>query len=504
MRFSLPSEVQLHIDPSPTRIIEENHFQPALRNDLSYGPPSQLPSVTLLSDAFRQLETSRLLELKDALQSSLSETENLNNERKQHLKSSESHIDQDFAHFWNQLESEVHQIIAKQEALQKQEQERIKRIKAEQERKEKEEAEKRAKEAAAATKLAEEQAKLKALEDAARKKEEEKKAEEERKKTEEEKEKAEQNKLKLREKIKKEQENAARKSKGLTDFNEIEKQLVEYRKKIDDIKREVVTPMNESKDLKRNVNTLKRKINIKLGQLSNSMSQLNQISHEVVNIVMQMAANPLAYNWILNFISKAIVSQAETEVTVKPTAALPLARLSMHLLHNLDGLYDYLCPRFVKKCCFIIGYTCPIDTEEGRIRMGWKRSDSKWEPEVKYEERVGGICSVWAVMARLEQSSKFPFFSADAEWKFAARMLNIDKTLLSNVHYVVTSNWWEAAAQLAINTWGKQGLKLLLLQSREWAKHGQNKSFPAATRLEVLGDDYETKNDLNQLKEMEA
>lgn len=503
MRFSLPSEFQLRSPPAPVQIIEEK-ISPDLRNELLLDPPSLLPSVNLLSDTFRKLEVSHILELNNEWSTRLNSVKDLNDERKRYLKDSEALIDHDFAQFWSQLQSEVHQIIAHEEALRKQEEERLKRLNAEKERKEKEEAEKRAKKEAEAKKVAEEQAKLKAIEDAARKKEDEKKAEEERAKAAEEKANAERNKLKLREKIKKEQESAARKPKGLTDFSEIEKQLVEHRKKIDSIKEEVVKPMNEAKDLKKHASVLKRKINIKLGQLSNSMSQLNQISRDVVNIANETASNQLAYNWILNFISKAIVSQAETEVTVKPTAALPLARLSMHLLHNLPGLYDFLCPRFVKKCCFIIGFTCPIDTEEGRIRMGWRRNDSKWEPEVKYEERVGGICSVWAVMARLEQSSDFPFFSADAEWKFVARMLNIDKSLLSNAHFVIASNWWEAAALLAVNIWGKQGLKLLLLLSRGWAKLGQEKSFPAATRLEVLGDDYESKNNLNQLKEMEA
>lgn len=503
MRFSLPSEVRVQAAPATAPPTDVN-FIPTLRVEQSPAPSAHLFPIELLSDTFRKLEALHLLEMQDEWSSNIRTAKELNQKRKQRLKNSGALIDEDFTQFWGSLQSEVHQIIANQEALRRKEEERLKQIKAEEEWKVQEELERSSKAAAEAKKAKEEQARLKAMEDAVRKQEEKKKAEEEQKKLEEAKALAEQNKLKLKEKIKKEQESAARKAKGLTDFNDIERQLVEYRKKIDSIKTDVIKPMNEAKDLKKNVNALKRKINIKFGQLSNSMSQLNQISRDVVELAKQTSSNALAYNWILNFISKAIVSQAETEVTVKPTAALPLARLSMHLLHNLDGLYDYLCPRFVKKCCFIIGFSCPIDTEEGRIRMGWRRNDSKWESEVKYEERVGGICSVWAVMARLEQSSKFSFFSLDAEWKFAARLLNIDKSLLSNVHYVVCSNWWEAAALLVVNNWRKQGLKLLVLLSRGWAKWGQDKSFPAATRLEILGDDYESKSDLNQLKEMEA
>lgn len=495
MRFCLPSEVHLQAPSVRDPILVDSNSE--LRGDDVIGSQSFQTSVDFVTDAFRRLESLHLLGLKQKWSSNLEKAKVLEAKRKKCLEYNEASIDQDFSQFWSKLQSEVLQIIANQEVLQKQEEERIKNIKEEKEKKERKEQELKAKSEAEAKIAAEEQAKLKAKVEAERKKEEDRKAEQE-------KEIAEQKKLKLREKIIKEQEAAARKAKGFTDFNEIETQLVQYRKKIDFIKAEIVKPMNENKDLKKNVNALKRKINIKLGQLSNSMSQLNQISRDVASLAKLTSANALAYNWILNFISKAIVSQAETEVTVKPTAALPLARLSVYLLHDLDGLYDYLCPRFVKKCCFVIGYTCPIDTEEGRIRMGWRRTDNKWEPEVKYEERVGGICTVWAVMARLDPSTKFAFFSFDAEWKFAARMLNLERSLLSNVHYVIVSNWWEAAALMVVQQWGRQGLKLLLLLSRGWAKWGQDLTFPAATRLEILGDDYESKNNLNQLKEMEA
>lgn len=491
MKFGLSLDTELQIlNVHHERIADGGLRVHSLQRTQAYSP------IRLLSETIRKLESLRLAELLETQRSDNLKNEALKNERKNKLMS-DTIIDDEFNKMWNQLQTEVQRIIDNQKALKKQEEERLMKIKEEEERKRLEILKQKAKE--------EEEAQIKAQEKAKREAEQKaRKAEEDAKRAEAERLKAEETKNKLKEKIRKEQESASRKSKGLTDFKEIEKQLVYYRQKIETIKAEVVEPMNKDKDLKRNINALKRKINIKFGQLSNSMTQLNQISHETVELVKQTSSNQLAYKWILNFIAKAIVSQAETEVTVKPTAALPLARLSMHLLYNLDGLYDFLCPRFVKKCCLIIGFTCPIDTEEGRIRMGWRRHESKWEPEVKYEERIGGICSVWAVMARLEHDSKFAFFSMDAEWKFAARMLNTEKSLLSNVHYVVVSNWWEAAAQLVINRWRKQGIKILQLFSRDWAKYGQEKSFPAATRLEVLGDDFELKNDLNQLKEMES
>lgn len=390
---------------------------------------------------------------------------------------------------------EVQQIIEHQEKLRREEEARRKALQEEKERKEREELERKKKQ--------EEEAKRKEEEAAKQRAEEEKKAAEE-KKLKEEKEKAEAL-LKLKEKLRKAKEEAARKAAGgFTVPEEVEKEVLKFRQDILDIKKNIVEEMNKNRELKKNAGVVKRKLNIKFGQLSSSMTQLNTITREVVELVNYTKQNELVYQWILNFIAKAIVAQAETEVIVQPTAALPLARLALHLLQNLDGLYYYLCARFAKKCALILGYTCAIDTEEGRTRMGWRRTDEKWEAEVKYEERMGGIAAVWAVMARLGADQKsFPFFSMASEWKFMARMLNTSKDLITNVHYVVFCNWWEAAAEYLVKNYGKQAIKGLQLAVGDWVSYGKLKSYPAATRLSILGEDYATQGNFNLLKEMD-
>lgn len=348
----------------------------------------------------------------------------------------------------------------------------------------------------------EEERRKKEAEEAARKQREadERAAEEKRVQAEAEKAEAQR---KLKEKLRQAKEEAARRANGLTNMADVEKNVVKYKQDIEDIKKSVVAPMSTNAALKKNVGVVKRKLNVKFGQLSMSRRQLESVSRDAIELAKYTVKDPLAYNWILNFIAKAIVAQAEAEVTVKPSAAVPLALLALNLLDGLDGLYYYLCARFAKKCSFILGYTCAIDTEEGRVRMGWKRSDGKWESEVKYEERVGGICSVWAVMSRLSNSDKYPFFSMASEWTFMARMLNTNKALLSNVHYVVFCNWWEAAAEQLVSKYGKQALKGLLLAVGGWSQLGKTKSFPAATRLIILGDDFRSTRSFNLLKDME-
>lgn len=386
-------------------------------------------------------------------------------------------------------EEEERKRLAREEEERKkrEEKERQKRLEEERVKKQQEEEQKR-KEEEAKKKQEEEARKKKELEDAQKLKEEKEKAVAQQK---------------LKDKLQKAKDEAAKKASGVVNLADIEKSVLKYRSDILDIKQNVVLAMNNNKDLKKNANVIKRKLNVKFGQLSSSMAQLRTISQDVISLVNYAKQNDLVYQWILNFVAKAIVAQAEAEVTVKPTAALPLARLAVFLLDGLDGLYYYLCARFAKKCALILGYTCSIDTEEGRIRMGWKRSDEKWESEVKYEERIGGIVTVWAVMSRVCKNDKFPFFSLPAEWRFMARMLNTDKQLIGNVHYGAFCNWWEASAAQLVDAYNRQAVKALQLAVQDWAAVGKQKSCPAATRLTILGDDLFTNGSFSLLKEMD-
>ena len=294
-----------------------------------------------------------------------------------------------------------------------------------------------------------------------------------------------------------------RQDKGFTSFKVVEEQFFQYRNEIATIKRDIVEEVNKDNDLKKRMGLLKRKANPKFGQLSNSFQQLQLVTRAIIDIVEEAKAyGSLSFRWILNFIAKAIVHQAEAEVTVKPTAALPLARLAYSLLKSYPEFELFLSARFIKKCPLIIGYSCSIELEQGRERMGWKRFDNNWEDEVKYEERVAGICSVWSVMTRLEEQSN-DLYKISSAWVFLARLLNTDKRLLSNVHFACASNWWEACALQFLGLYGVQGKKLLKLLCVDWSNSVSDRRWASAARLSILGESWLTNNKLESLKEME-
>lgn len=389
-------------------------------------------------------------------------------------------IDTDVSYLSNKFQSIISLQNEQVEALIHEENERIRRIQEEEQRKQKEEELRKQKQQEELEKKKRE-AEHKRLEEEKlqkerlQKQEEEKRAKEKLKEIEDKK-KQEQKKLEEEERLKKLKQAEAEKSESA------DAKFLLYQEKIKHFKTDIKDAVNNNKELKKAVGPVRRALNPKFGQLSDSRSQLNDITRFIIDQVNVVKGHEPAFSFILNFIAKAIVSQAEAEIVVQPNAALPLATLASNILNAFPELHEYLMARLVKKCPLIIGYTCGIDTEEGRYRMGWRRKESKWEEIDKYDERLAGICSLFAVLTRVNQK----FFPISMSWTFLARMGNLDRKLILNVHFFCIANWWESCAKHFIQAYGIQACKLLQVLAFNLTE-GFN--FPAATRVRLLGEE---------------
>ncbi|AET39899.1 nucleoporin GLE1 Ecym_5119 [Eremothecium cymbalariae DBVPG len=299
-----------------------------------------------------------------------------------------------------------------------------------------------------------------------------------------------------------------KKKHGVTNFESIEVEFLNVMQKIRDIKRDIVNPVKKDRELEKLLGTQKRKINPKFGQLTNSLSQLQQIRKELIRLIDEIKNNNLAYNWILNFVAKAVVSQAETEVRVKPESALPLANLTLSLLVKYPDLYELLMARFIKKCPYVIGYMCGIDTEEGRLRMGWKRSvDGKWEDDISYNERLGGIMTLYAVISRLPLAPEFISntehpLPLSCSWKILARFANKPIIYLTNTEFILLGYWWDAAAAQFLQRYGNQGSKLLNLVASDLTAEVAAHKYVGAARLRILLEDWKQTGRIKTFPEM--
>ncbi|KAK9481105.1 GLE1-like protein-domain-containing protein [Lipomyces japonicus] len=290
-------------------------------------------------------------------------------------------------------------------------------------------------------------------------------------------------------------------------LTEAQREANYYWQVIERIKKDINEPVAENKQLKSYCSANKRKIKPKLGQLTNSKSQIAKILGEL-KMILDEARNTseLGYKWLLNFLSKAIVSQAETETIVQPMTAFPLGSLAIYMMTQHDMLRDLLIARFVKKCPYVIGYTCSIDTEEGRKRMGYKRIEEKWEDDAMYSERMGGIGSVWAVLTQMSNeapNAKFPYPLYES-WTYVSRSLNLRPEELTNAHYTVMGAWLEMAGRRFLETYSVQAVKLLKLIVHAWPEQRVNDHFPGALRLTILGEQWQREGTIGIQRPLEA
>lgn len=281
---------------------------------------------------------------------------------------------------------------------------------------------------------------------------------------------------------------------------EIESQYMKYMQDIKDIDAQILQPMSANTELKKAAGSHKRKINPKFGQLTNSQSQLVRITNEIKQLIEQTKVNESVYKWILNFVSDAIISQAETEVSVKPTASVPLAKLTLNLLILFEDLRYFLLAKFYSSCPFLLGYSCSQDTEEGRLRLGWSRDadTGKWEIEEQHNERLCGISTLYSVITRLKLDASYVGYDPSRtkhplpikhSWIFLARMVDVPTDQLSETHYAIVGAWWDACCTEFLMAYGRQSQKLLKLVSEQWTSI-DGTSSAGKVRLKLLGEEW--------------
>ena len=109
--------------------------------------------------------------------------------------------------------------------------------------------------------------------------------------------------------------------------------------------------------------TAKRAIKPKIGQLTASASATLRIITQLNDLLTPLkapGAAPEPYVWVLNNLAKALVKQAEQEVTAKLSTAYPLGRVVIGLLlRGHTELGEVLMARLVKKCFWLTGWWLP-------------------------------------------------------------------------------------------------------------------------------------------------
>ena len=199
--------------------------------------------------------------------------------------------------------------------------------------------------------------------------------------------------------------------------------------------------VKENKELKSLWNAGRRAITPKVGQLTNDQATITRISHEVVEVVLGSPRHPEpVYFALLSSLAKAILLQAETEVTAEKRSARPLAQVAAHALGALAGFAEAFWAKLVQRAG---GWPVPavvpsVDIGGRAFAAGERRKALGFREEEgfgEYTARVTGLMRVYfhVLCADAGAAPLEPVFRLPRMWTYFARMLAEPALLKSSV-----------------------------------------------------------------------
>ncbi|KAI0490535.1 GLE1-domain-containing protein [Xylaria cf. heliscus] len=193
---------------------------------------------------------------------------------------------------------------------------------------------------------------------------------------------------------------------------------------------------------------------------------------------------PSLFLYLLNIFAKSIINQFINECGAQPKAADPLGVIAAHVFSNKTYLWrgktlvDILMAKYRVACPVLFGYRGSESTEQGRMRLGWKRDGAAWAPEQQHMDRMKGLAVGYAAIS-LRDFSKSPNknpWPPSKYWTSLARIVNTPPTEISNTQCVVLRGMVEIYEERFIYFYGSAAIAAL-----RWALIDFPNKAPAKT-----------------------
>ncbi|EJD07877.1 uncharacterized protein FOMMEDRAFT_164723 [Fomitiporia mediterranea MF3/22] len=222
----------------------------------------------------------------------------------------------------------------------------------------------------------------------------------------------------------------------------------------------------------------RRKITPKIGQLTDDPEQIARISEELKAIVAPIPNMPrpeeaqCLHHALLASFAKAVVAQAETEVTAHKAQAGPLARVAVSLISAYPALGDIFWARLCARAgCWAAGVEPEVVENEQWQTLPDKEKRKRWgarEDENLEEKmtRISGILrlyfSMMFISVTVPMKEPMPMAFRPARfWLYLSQLLDnqkmIEKPVAPEIIYVALDEGGVHAKTI----WGKQFIKML-------------------------------------------
>ncbi|KAI9511977.1 GLE1-like protein-domain-containing protein [Russula earlei] len=230
-----------------------------------------------------------------------------------------------------------------------------------------------------------------------------------------------------------------------------------------------IARVKANRESKKMWNEIRRKITPRVGQLTNDLQVIMNISQQLVQILRSsFASNSDVYHASLSSLAKAILLQAETEVTAEKRSAKPLAQLTFNSMNALDGFSAVF---WAKLCQRTGGWAipAPVPSKDAdgtpftpATRM--KASGLREETSPDHVARVAGIMRVYFSLLLIPPTSALSReFHMPRLWTFIARLVGQPALLQSSLATELLSVALEVGGSHARDAWGSQWIKLMAL-----------------------------------------
>ncbi|SCV69391.1 BQ2448_2411 [Microbotryum intermedium] len=288
------------------------------------------------------------------------------------------------------------------------------------------------------------------------------------------------------------------------------------------IKTNVLPIVSQNPTYRKECFTAKRAITPKIGQLTASAEMTLRVINQLDRVLSSMrppTGGPKEpYLWTLNHLAKALVKQAETEVTARISTAYPLGRVVIGLIvRGHQDLGEVLMARLVKKCFWITGWWPPKQpgqTEEAHQKSLGHAPPSTGESLIQYASRMSGVIALYAAItqtspleapqgpcSRDHLSHVPPHFRLSAGWRWIVLILRVPLVGLQPTPQLLGS-FFEIAGERLLEVYGRQFAKVLEVVLKEGIREGKagfnDKSVSSTVRLTLWLEEWEKNGKVEQ------
>lgn len=194
------------------------------------------------------------------------------------------------------------------------------------------------------------------------------------------------------------------------------------------VKRKALPAIKADDNVRPLLSKARRFITPKVGQLTNSSQEIERIASTISQYMCPTPPYPeILYLGFASVLSKALLMQAETEVSARQVTALPLAQVCVRFLIHLPNFANVFYARLVQRTG---GWGVPITVPkpDGISEVEYKKLRgyrNEREEQKDFELRVVGIMTLYfAIMVAEVNAPVPPPFSLPDFWLYLSRLMS--------------------------------------------------------------------------------